>query len=141
MSERFEACLAALGAHLGITLTTEGGVASLTLDANQTIHLAALGESQLAMFMRFSRLTDPRQAVVVLQHNLFSVDPARPRVALSSDHHLIVWSQHPLSAMDASQLYQALSTLRDHASEWLSDEATQPPSSNDLGQSVPLMMV
>ncbi|UNP89515.1 CesT family type III secretion system chaperone [Aeromonas encheleia] len=141
MSEQFEASLKALGTHLGITLTTEEGIASLTLDGSQTIHLAALGDVQLAIFMQLSPLADAQQAIALLQHNLFSADLARPRVALSPDNYLIVWSQHPLSSMDGSTLYQALTVLREYASEWLSgDDPSAPLSSHDV-QTAPMMMV
>lgn len=141
MIERFETSLKALGTHLGITLTTEEGIASITLDDSQTIHLAALGDVQLAMFMRLPPLTGEQQAISLLQHNLFSTNAARPRVALSPDHHLIVWSQHPLSAMDGSELYQALSVLRDYAQEWMPDDTPSAPHPNNDNQNSPMMMV
>lgn len=141
MSERFETSLKVLGTHLGITLTTEEGIASITLDESHTIHLAALGDAQLAMFMRLLPLADAQEAIALLQHNLFSADIARPRMALSPDHHLIVWSQHPLSAMDGSNFYQALAALRNCAQEWLSDDAPSSPLPNLDDQAAPMMMV
>lgn len=141
MNERFGASLQALGVHLGITLTTEEGIASITLDDNQTIHLAALEDTQLAMFMRLPPLTGEQQAISLLQHNLFSTNTARPRVALSPDHHLIVWSQHPLSVMDGSELYQALSTLRDYAQKWMPDDTPPAPHPSNGSQNSPMMLV
>ncbi|MGU5764296.1 MULTISPECIES: CesT family type III secretion system chaperone [Aeromonas] len=120
MNEQFDAALNALGHHIGIPLTTTEGVASITLDNSHTIHLAAIGDSQLALFMRLSPLNDAEQAIALLQQNLFSANPASPRIALSPDNHLILWSQHPLSAMDGSTLYQALTTLHHHSLSRLS---------------------
>lgn len=54
MTEQFDAAVAALGQHLGLTLTTTEGIASLTLDGSHTIHLAPLGNSQLSLFMRLA---------------------------------------------------------------------------------------
>ncbi|WP_081959575.1 CesT family type III secretion system chaperone [Aeromonas finlandensis] len=141
MNASFDAALNALGHHLGITLTATDGVASITLDNNHTLHLAALGDSQLALFMRLSPLKDVQQAIELLQQNLFSVDPASPRIALSPDNHLILWSQHPLSVMDGSALYQALSTLHHHGLSRLSASSAVSESSGHDNSPSPLLMV
>jgi len=141
MNEQFDAALNALGHQLGITLTATEGVASITLDNRHTIHLAAVGNSQLALFMRLSPLKDAQQAVELLQQNLFSVDPASPRIALSPDNHLILWSQHPLSAMDDSALYQALSTLHHHGLNRLSAPSPASGSGDHDRSPSPLLMV
>lgn len=129
MSERFNATLEALGKQLGIELIAEAGIASLTLDGEQVIHLAPLGEDQLAMFARVQPLENEQQAVTLLQRNLFSEHCNHPRVGLSPDNHLIAWSQHALKDMDGAALYQALSTLLAFADALASTTpATEPVS-------------
>ncbi|MGL4249449.1 MAG: hypothetical protein ACRCR1_02145 [Aeromonas sp.] len=56
MTEQFDAAVTALSQRLGIALTATEGMASLTLDGTHTIHLAALGDSQIAMSIRLSPL-------------------------------------------------------------------------------------
>ncbi len=111
MSERFDAVLAALSRQIGTELTAEEGLASLTFDRKYVVHLAPLGETQLAIFMSAAQLVSERQALLLLQQNLFSPDPCQPRVGLSNDNNLIVWSQHGLSDMDGPALNRILANL------------------------------
>lgn len=136
MTEQFDAAVAALGQHLGLTLTTTEGIASLTLDGSHTIHLAPLGNSQLSLFMRLAPLKDAEQAITLLQQNLFSADPSSPRIALSPDLHLILWSQHPVSSMDGSSLYQALTTLHNHAQNWWSHHSEEDSPTEEANPSI-----
>ncbi|HHP0489070.1 TPA: CesT family type III secretion system chaperone [Vibrio harveyi] len=111
MSERFDAVLAALSRQIGTELTAEDGLASLTFDGKHVVHLVPLGEVQLAIFMSAAQLVSERQALLLLQQNFFSPDPCQPRVGLSKDNNLIVWSQHELSDMDGPALNRILANL------------------------------
>ncbi|MGL4249056.1 MAG: CesT family type III secretion system chaperone [Aeromonas sp.] len=141
MTEQFDAVVAALGQHLGLPLTTTEGITSLTLDGTHTIHLAALGNSQLSLFMRLAPLKDAEQAITLLQQNLFSADPSLPRMALSPDLHLILWSHHPVSSMDGSSLYQALTRLHNHAQSWLNHQAEGDSQTEDESRLAPILLV
>ncbi|GAJ51101.1 hypothetical protein ASA01S_183_00010, partial [Aeromonas salmonicida subsp. masoucida NBRC 13784] len=141
MTEQFDAAVAALGQHLGLTLTTTEGIASLTLDGSHTIHLAPLGNSQLSLFMRLAPLKDAEQAITLLQQNLFSADPFSPRMALSPDLYLILWSQHPASSMDGSSLYQALTLLHNHAQRWLCHQSEGDSPTADESHPAPILRV
>ena len=111
MSEGFDAVLAALSRQIGTELTAEEGLASLTFDGKHVVHLAPLGEEQLAIFMSAAQLVSERQALLLLQQNFFSPDPFQPRVGLSKDNNLIVWSQHQFGDMDGPMLNRTLANL------------------------------
>lgn len=111
MSEKFDTVLADLSEQIGTELTAEEGLASLTFDGKHVVHLAPLGEEQLAIFMSAAQLVSERQALLLLQQNFFSTDPCQPRVGLSKDNNLIVWSQHALSDMDNPALNRILANL------------------------------
>ncbi|MGL4249448.1 MAG: CesT family type III secretion system chaperone [Aeromonas sp.] len=55
--------------------------------------------------------------MTLLQQNLFCVDPASPKMALSPQQYLLFWSLHSLSMMDGCTLYEALTTLYSHAQQ------------------------
>lgn len=124
MSKRFKMVLADLSRLLGTELTIEEGISSLTIEGKVVVHLAPIGEEQLAIFMNAGSLASEQQAILLLRQNFFSFEPFQPRVGLSQSNHLIIWSQHRINELDGPLISQALENLLAFSQSIFSDETT-----------------
>lgn len=111
MNERFKMVLADLSKLIGTELTIEDGISSLTIDGKEVVHLAPIDTEQLAIFMEAGALKNDQQATLLLRQNFFSIEPSQPRVGLSENNHLIIWSQLRTNELDGPAISQALETL------------------------------
>ncbi|KLN64713.1 MULTISPECIES: CesT family type III secretion system chaperone [Vibrio] len=128
MNERFKMVIDDLGRLLETELTIEGGLSSLTFENQNVVHLAPISEDQLVIFMSAGTLTSEQQAVLLLRQNFFSSEFFQPRIGLSQNNDLVIWSQYRINELDAPAINQILENLLDFAQVLSSEE----PISTDL---------
>ncbi|EDP57042.1 CesT family type III secretion system chaperone [Vibrio sp. AND4] len=111
MNERFKMVIADLGRLLETELTIEEGISSLTFDNQNVVHLAPIGEDQLVIFMNAGTLESEQQAVSLLRQNIFSSEYFQPRIGLSQNDELVIWSQHRIDELDSPAINQTLEKI------------------------------